>query len=463
MKRHLRPIVAIAWLLLLSLTPRCRGKTSQSQAVQVTRPNIVFVLVDDLRWDALGSTGHPFVKTPNIDRLAKEGLMFRNAFVTTPLCSPSRSSFLTGQYAHKTGVLDNTNHNELSHSLQTWPRLLQQAGYATGYVGKWHMGNDDSPRPGFDRWVSFRGQGVYGDPPLNVDGKSQQHTGYITDLLSDYAVEFVKREHQKPFALYLAHKAVHEPYTPAARHKELFSDQPIKRAPSAQDPLDGKPVLQRAIEGQVKLGPGTGPADQLVRNQLRCLTSIDEGVGRILKALEETEQLDNTIVIFTSDNGFFWGEHGVGDKRAAYEESIRIPLLIRYPKLIKAGTQREQMVLNIDIAPTLLELAGVKIPADVQGRSLVQLFGTQGNSAKGRTAFLAEYFAERHDARIPTWQTVRTPGWKFIHYNELEGMDELYDLQTDRYEMKNLISDAKHQAQLKELQAQLAQLLAETK
>src|SRR2546421_271200 len=260
-----------------------------------TRPNFLFILVDDLRFDAQGCTGHPFVKTPNIDRIAREGVTFTNAFVTTPLCSPSRASYLTGRYVRSHRVLGNGDNAALSHQLVTWPKLLHDAGYETGYAGKWHMGTDDSPRPGFDRWVSFRGQGVYNDPPLNVDGR------------------------------------------PA--------------------------VTPQAV----------GSSDELIRNQLRCLTAIDEGVGRILKTLEETGQLDNTLVVFTSDNGYFWGEHHLGDKRWAYEESLRIPMFMRYPRRIKAGSKISQMVMNVDMAPTMLDLVGVTASKEVQGRSILPL------------------------------------------------------------------------------------------
>jgi arylsulfatase A-like enzyme len=450
-----RPCLPLATLaLLLGAGPAPAAETA-------AKPNVVFILIDDLRWDALGCTGHPFVKTPNIDRLAKEGATFQNAFVTTPLCSPSRASFLTGRYVHAHGVKGNGNNNALSHQLVTFPALLQKAGYATGYFGKWHMGNDDKPRPGFDRWVSFKGQGVYVDPPLNIDGKEEKAKGYMTDLLSEYAVEFLKRDHKKPFCLYLAHKAVHGPFTPADRHKDLFADQEIKRAPSAKDTLEGKPVLQRKLENVPQPGPGTGPGDQLIRNQLRCLTSIDEGVGRILKTLEDAKQLDNTLVIFTSDNCYFWGEHGLGDKRAAYEESIRIPLVMRYPKLIKAGTKLDQMALNVDIAPTLLDLAGAAAPKDVHGRSLLPLF--KGDTKDWRKSMLTEYFAEGQYPRIPDWQSVRTERWKYIHYTSLEGMDELYDLKADPHEMKNLIKDPAAKDALKEMQAELERLLKETK
>lgn len=421
------------------------------------RPNIVFIYTDDQRWDAMSCAGHPFLKTPNFDRLAREGARFRNAFVTTPLCSPSRASFLTGRYVHAHGVTGNRDNNALSHQLVTWPRLLHDAGYETAFIGKWHMGNDDTPRPGFDRWVSFRGQGAYVDPVINVDGKSGRVTGYMTDLLTDFAVEFIRRPHTKPFVLYLAHKAVHGPFTPAERHKNLFSDQAIRRAPSAADTLEGKPVLRREATAKAQ----TGPSDETIRNQLRTLMAVDEGVGRVLGALEAAGQLDNTMVVFSSDNGYFWGEHGLGDKRAAYEESIRIPLLMRYPKLIRPGSTPDEMALNVDIGPTMLELGGAPVPKDMHGRSLVPVL--RGHAGNWRKALLAEYFAEPQFPRIPTWQAVRTGRWKYIHYTEIPDAGELYDLKSDPYEMKNLIRDPAAKRVLEALQADLQRLLNETK
>ena len=403
------------------------------------RPNFVFILVDDLRYNALGYAGHPFVKTPNIDRIAREGVVFENAFVTTPLCSPSRASFLTGRWVRSHGVLDNTDHNELSHRLITWPRLLHDAGYETCYAGKWHMGNDSSPRPGFDRWVSFKGQGVYNDPLLNIDGQESKVEGYVTDLLTGYAVEFLKKPHSKPFVVYLAHKAVHGPFSPAERHKDLFANETINRTPNAQDNWDGKPALQRDVDGHPP-AKGVGSSDDLIRNQLRCLTAIDEGVGKILKTLEETGQMDNTFIVFTSDNGYFWGEHHLGDKRWAYEESLRIPMLMRYPKLIKAGSKIHQMVMNVDMAPTMLDVVGKPALKEMQGRSILPLL--KGNAKNWRTAFLSEYFLETQYPRVPSWQAVRNERWKYVHYTALPGMDELYDLKSDPGEMKNLIFDA---------------------
>jgi N-acetylglucosamine-6-sulfatase len=427
-----------------------------------------------LRWDALGCTGHPFSKTPNVDRIAKEGALFKNFFVSIPLCSPSRGSFLTGQYAHTHGVINNGDHSALSHKLVTFPRLLHDFGYETACIGKWHMGVDDSPRPGFDRWVSFKGQGVYNDPTLNVDGKASKHTGYITDILNDYAVQFIKSEHKKPFLLYLPHKAVHGPFTPAERHKNLYAATIIEPVKSLNDPLQGKPAVTRELEespegkaakkkGKAQKQPNDNERrmpENLIRNQLRVLAAVDEGVGALFRALEESGQLDSTMIIFSSDNGFFWGEHGLSDKRWAYDESIRDPLLMRFPKLIKPGTVFAQFVLNIDIAPTLLELAGAPVPKTIQGRSLLPLLNDPATS--WRNSFLTEYFQEKGYPRTPTWQAVRTDRWKYINYADLKGMEELYDLNADPYEMKNLINDSASQPVLSKMQAGLEKLRKET-
>jgi N-acetylglucosamine-6-sulfatase len=445
------------------------GRTPAADAPGSPRPNIVFVLVDDIRWDAFGCMGHPWVKTPNIDRVAREGALFKNFFVSIPLCAPSRSSFLTGRYAHATGVTTNGNHNALSHQLVTWPRLLHDAGYETAYVGKWHMGNDDTPRPGFDRWVSFKGQGVYPNPNLNIDGQPEKVDGYVTDLLDKYAVEFVRKPHDKPFALYLAHKAVHGPFTPAERHKDLYANEPFTPSASANDTREGKPAITQnrprpgaAAKAKAKAPPaGRHPGEGVMRSQLRCLAAIDDGLGDILKALEETKQLDNTLIAFTSDNGYFWGEHGgLGDKRWAYEESIRLPLFVRYPKLIKPGTTIDALTLNIDIAPSFLELAGAAVPKDVQGKSLLPLF--RGDTSGWRKAFLTEYFQEGMYPQVPTWRAVRTDRWKYIHYPDNASWDELYDLRADPHEMKNLIHEESAQATLKELRAELDRLWKET-
>jgi N-acetylglucosamine-6-sulfatase len=468
MKHHRTASFAIALVILVS------GLAQSDQSRQL-RPNIVFILIDDLRWDELGITGHSYTKTPNIDRIAREGALFRNAFVTTPLCSPSRASFLTGQYAHTHGIIDNVDRSAASHQLITFPRLLHEAGYEAAFIGKWHMGNDDSPRPGFDRWVSFKGQGTYLDPEINEDGQPVQSSGYITDILNGYAVEFIKRPHEKPFLVYLAHKAIHpevkqnndgsiniagaELFIPAQRHKNLFAGETIPRRPNYGRTPGGKPALQRRIGDLPPLGSATATRNSVILDRQRSLMAIEDGAGEILKALKETGQLENTVILFTSDNGYFYGEHGLSfERRLAYEESIRIPLLMRYPKAIKAGTVLEDFALNIDLAPTLLELAGVAAPDGIEGRSLMPLF--QNKQAMWRKSFLIEYSSDKVFPRVLQmgYKAVRSEPWKYIHYLELEGMDELYDLKSDPYELKNVIHLPEAAKALQEMKQEMERL-----
>lgn len=405
--------------------------------------------------------------------------MFRNAFMTTPLCSPSRASFLTGQYAHTHGITDNVDRSAASHKLATFPLLLHQSGYETAFIGKWHMGNDDSPRPGFDRWVSFKGQGTYLDPDINDDGKAVKPSGYITDILNGYAVEFINRRHDKPFLIYLAHKAVHpevtqnndgsvnvadaELFIPAERHRNLYAGRTVPRRPNYNRAPEGKPALQRQIGNLPPLGANTGTRDEAILGRQRSLMAIEDGVGEIFKALKETGQLDKTVIVFASDNGYFYGEHGLSfERRLAYEESIRMPLLVRYPRVIKAGTVRNEFALNIDLAPTLLSIAGVPVPGNMQGRSLVPLLKSE--KIKWRDSFLIEYYSDRVFPRIVQmgYKAVRTGRWKYIHYLELKGMDELYDLETDPYEMKNLINQPGSEKALDEMKKEMERLLRET-
>lgn len=441
-----------------------------------TPPNYVFVLLDDLRWDELGCMGHPFARTPNVDRLAREGALFRNAFVTTPLCSPSRASILTGQYAHTHTVTDNTTRDTLSHRLMTFPRVLERAGYDNGFVGKWHMGNDDSPRPGFSYWVSFPGQGTYINPPINTDGKRQQVEGYMTDILNQRAVAFLKRKRSQPFLLYLSHKAVHpelhqaadgsvdDPnggtFIPAPRHRNLFvSDLVPHRKNYKLPPLD-KPALLRKLPGMPPLGPSTATDDETIRNRARVMAAVDEGIGQMRRVLEESGQLDRTVFVFTSDQGYFYGEHCLNyERRLAYEESIRIPLVVRYPRLIRPGTTIDEMALNIDLAPTLLELAGMPRTLPTHGASLVPSLAGRGTN--WRTSFLIEHSSDNVFPRVAHmgYVAVRTERWKYIHYRELKGMDELYDLQADPYELHNLNGDRAARQALAKLQPELERLL----
>jgi N-acetylglucosamine-6-sulfatase len=440
------------------------------------RPNIVFVITDDLRHDYLGCTGHPFARTPNIDRVAREGVTFTNFFTAVPLCSPSRACFLTGLYPHAHRIINNDKHGlaEISHTLLTFPRILRESGYETGFVGKWHMGFDDGRRPGFDHWVSFHAQGLYIDPVVNVNGDRRQLRGYMTDFLNDEAARFLNRPHPQPFCLFVAHKAVHYPYLPARRHDKLYESARYDPPQVRPEDLAGKPAMRLEMppvdvlrmEGatpepqESRRGRPETP-DAVVRDQARCLASVDEGMGQILDALQRHGQLDNTIVIFTSDNGYLMGEHGQFDqKRWAYEESIRLPFVARYPKLIKPGSRREQMALSIDVAPTLLELAGVQPYSRMHGRSLLPVL--RDGAAPLRDSLLVEHFVEKMVPTVPDWQAVRTDACKYIHYPTLKNMDELYDLKTDPHEIRNLASDAGYSEPLARMQTELSRHLRET-
>lgn len=394
-----------------------------------------------------------------MDRIASEGARFLNAFVTTPLCSPSRASFLTGQYVHKHGILDNSERGPQSHELRTFPQLLQAAGYETAFIGKWHMsGKDDSARPGFDHWISFRGQGRYVNCELNRNGNRGVSEGYITDILSQEAVDFIRTRRNKPFALCLCHKAIHGPFEPAARHRSLYSNSKIEPAPSQADDLSGKPVLAEAERNSGRAMKVASTPEDTIRNMARCLASVDEGLGLILDALRETGQLDQTFIVLAGDNGYFYGEHRLGDKRKAYEEGIRIPFLIRYPPLVAARSTPRQMVLNVDLAPTVLQVAGAPVPGTLHGRSILPLL--QSPRAPWRESILTEYFVDPGFPATPKWQSIRTLQWKYIHYPDLSGKDELYDLKSDPHEMKNLI--ARKENVVKRMQAELKRLLAAT-
>ncbi len=443
------------------------------------RPNIVVVLVDDLRWDDIAIAGHPFVETPNIDRLAREGARFLNAFASTPLCSPSRATILTGRYAHNHGIIDNTARDAASHGLPTFAIPLAASGYQTAFIGKWHMGNDDTRRPGWTRWVAMKGQGEALNPKLNLDGERREVPGYVTDVLTDYAVDFIKGAADRPFMLFLAHKSLHPNFVqrddgstatvagqqagfvPAERHRGRYATAAVPRRPNANRPPIGKPALQRPIEGLLPLGTTTGTPDADVRARLEMLLGVDESLGRLVRTLDELDKLDDTVVIFTSDHGYFYREHGLNEeRRLAYEETARIPLIVRYPKGVGAGLMPTQMVQTIDLAPTILSFAGVADTETRDGRSLVPLL--DGKTPTWRSSLLIEYYSDTVFPRILTmgYDALRTGRYKYIRYTELSGMDELYDLETDPFETDNLIGSSKATAVLPELQSELARLKA---
>ncbi len=471
--------------LLTTLLAACGGPATEPGETVDTRedrPNILFVLVDDLRWDEIGAAGHAYVRTPHIDRIAREGAMFTQAFTTTPLCSPARASLLTGLYPSAHGILDNLARNEQSHRLETFPKQLAADGYDTAFVGKWHMGNDDSPRPGFNRWVSMRGQGEAIDPVLNVDGERIPYEGYVTDLLTEHALDFVNQERDAPFLLYIAHKALHPNITQlddgssapspsgipgfiaAERHEGMYAGEFVWRRPNSGVAPTDKPALMRRIGDLPPLGPDTVTSDETIHQRQAMLMAVDESIGRLLTAIDAAGRLDQTIVVFTSDHGYWYGEHGLSaERRLAYEEALRIPLLIRYPARISPGFRPSQMALSIDLAPTLLELAGARPPAGLHGRSLVPVF--DGTATDWRQSFHVEYNSDTVFERIDRmgYRAVRTDRYKYIRYLDLEGMDELYDLAADPYELRNVIGEPQFVNVRTDMQAELERLLNATR
>jgi N-acetylglucosamine-6-sulfatase len=425
-------LALLALLFGLAGMAGCDGRVEQARD---RRPNVIFILADDHRHDFLGSAGHPWLRTPHLDRLAAEGVRFSEAFVTTSLCSPSRASFLTGQYAHRHGVVENED-EDLDPTTPTFPQLLQAAGYRTAFVGKWHMARWARPRPGFDRWVAFSRQGDYHRNTLNVDGAWVLAEGYVTDVLTRYALDFVAASTDAPFLLCLAHKAVHQPFEPAPRHRGLYRDVAVPP-------------------------PGSAPDEQhaaAVGDYARTLAAVDESVGRIIAALEERGILDETVIVYAGDNGYLLGEHeGLWDKRVAYDTSIRVPLLVRYPPAFAAATVCSSLALNLDVAPTLLRLAGAAVPPVMQGLDLVPL-------ARGETereAFLYEYVASTGE--VPTIVAVRTPRHKLVTYPEDPARrDELYDLARDPDERRNRLDDPRYAEVLAQLRGRLATLESET-
>lgn len=429
---------------------------------EARKPDVLFVLLDDLRWDALGYMDHPYVKTPHIDRLRAQGAMMANAFVTTSICCPSRATFLTGTLANRHGVIDNESSEYNPEVTPPLTKYLQQAGYRTAMIGKWHMGNNGAPRPYFDYWLSFKGQGVYHDPLFNINGQRIQQKGYTTDLLTDYAIDFIKQQPKdRPYFVMLSHKAVHEPFMPAPRHKEAFgAGAKVTQPPSYAEDFADKPAWHRrqasrearwhyrTREIEAEKLPAAVPAEpwkdyNKYVDQLRCLAAVDDGIGRILDLLRERGTLDDTIIVFTSDNGYFHMEHRRWDKRLAYEESLRIPMLVVYPGRIPAGATVTQLVTNADFAPTILAYAGLPVPAQMQGASMKPLF--EEKQPAWRNAVFYEYWKDLVHA-IPTMTALRTDRHKLITYPEIEDLDELYDLEQDPHEMRNLAVDPAHAA-----------------
>jgi len=424
--------------------------------------NIIFILADDHRYDFMGFTNAvPGLKTPGMDRLAKEGAYLKNAFVTTSLCSPSRASILTGQYAHTHTVVDNSA--PLPADLRFFPQYLQKKGYKTAFMGKWHMGNTgDAPQPGFDEWISFQGQGEYYGNTINVNGKKEKLSdyNYITDELTARAINWMSSVKDKPFCMYLSHKGVHAEFKPAKRHEGIYKDLPINCPPSmyltATDSSKKygiinepkTPVNYKDIPGWVRaqryswhgvdhMYDGQIPFDQFYHLYLETLMAVDESIQQVIDWVNQNGLASNTMIVYMGDNGFLFGEHGLIDKRNAYEESMRVPLLVWAPGMIKAGAVIPQMVLNIDLAPVFLEVAGIAKPVQMQGESFLPLL--KGETIAWRDKVFYEYYWEQAFPQTPTTFAVRSDKYKYISYNGIWDINELYDLEKDPYEMNNLI------------------------
>lgn len=466
MRRSLKSILGL-WTFLASAQ------------VLAAAPNVVFILTDDQRADAVGFHENSLlgIQTPHIDRLAAEGARFDNMFVTTSLCSPSRASFLSGTYTHTHGVYD--NFTDYPHQLKSFPLLLQKEGYETAYVGKWHMGEgDDSARPGFDYWVTHKGQGKYYDTRFNVNGDRKTVAGYYTDRVTDMALDWLtQRTSGKPFALVLGHKAPHGPFVPEPRYATLYDDIRYPY-PQSSFQLDDKPawIKDRLPTWHGIYGPlygfrenypdmsDTAVADfeRFVRSYVATINSVDDSVGRVYAALERAGELDNTIFIFASDNGFLFGEHGMIDKRTMHEASIRVPLVVRYPAAIKPGTVVKEQVLSLDLAPSVMELTVDGDMENIQGRSWAGL--VTGQSKDWREAWLYEYNYEIQFPYTPNVRGIRKGDWKYVAYPHGDGgplrhMEELYNMALDPSERHNLANEASSAAKISEMRLALAELL----
>ena len=439
-------------------------------AAPAKRRNVIFILSDDHRYDAMGFLkAQPWLRTPQMDRMASEGVHFKNAFVTTALCSPSRASVLTGVYAHRHRIVD--NNTPIPAGTTFFPTYLQKAGYKTGFFGKWHMGAEtDVPKPGFDQWVSFRGQGTYLPSPngLNVNGKKVQQKGYITDELTDYAVEWMRALPKgQPYFLYLSHKAVHAEFQPAKRHEGMYKDTKFVYPPTMA--ADGEMAQNRPtwVKNQRNSWHGvdypyhsTLDIADYYKRYAETLMAVDESIGRVFDALKERGELDSTLVIYMGDNGFAFGEHGLIDKRTAYEESMRVPLLARCPELFGGGKTVKEVVAGIDILPTVLAAAGAAGPKGLDGMSWLPL--VQGQAAPWRKELLYEYYWERNFPQTPTMHALRGERYKFIRYQGIWDTDELYDMQEDPLESRNLIADPRLADVVKQMRERLFDVLEKT-
>jgi len=461
---------ALKTLTGLGMTSLLGGSTESTTLRSIDqRPrNVVFVFSDDHRYDFIGSLDEPgtpvFLETPNLNRIAQQGAYFSNAFVNTSLCGPSRATVLTGQYAHNHRVLNNTK--PIPTVDETFPEQLQTQGYETAFIGKWHLFQSDSahPQPGFDHWVSFKGQGHYFGQKFNVNGKHVHREGYITDLLTEYALDWLrKRDSDRPFFLFLSHKALHAPWRPAPRHKGRYVDAPIDPPKTIDETKRSSHTKPQWVEAQrtEPFGVANRDFEKLYRKYCETLLALDESVGALMDHLDESGLADSSLLLYTSDNGFLLGEHGLLDKRVAYEPSIRIPLLAYAPSLIEPKTEVTQLVSNIDFAPTMLGVAD-QTPSDaMDGRSFLPLL-TDEESDQWRDALLYEYFWSPKFPHPPGQFALRTKSAKYALSYGRPDKNEFYDLERDPLERYNRITDEVYQQRVSRLKKRLFDRLQAT-
>ena len=462
------------------------------------RPNILFIMSDDHAYQAISAYGSNRNKTPHIDRLAKEGMRFDRAFVTNSICGPSRAVILTGKYSHLNGFPDNAGDAWFNGKQQTAPKLLQAAGYNTAVIGKWHLNSDPT---GFDFWHILIGQGPYYNPRMKTGDGFVNHQGYTTEIITDVALDWLKnkRDKSKPFLLMYQHKAPHRNWQPGPKYLDHYKDIELPEPETLFDDYSGR--AKPAAENQMSIAnhltpndlklerqPGLTPEQQaafdkaygeanenlkaarytregmtkwnyqrFAKDYLRCVDAVDDNVGRVLDYLDESGLAANTVVIYTSDQGWYLGEHGWYDKRWMYEESFRTPLLIRWPGKTKAGSASDKMVMNLDLAETFLDIAGLPIPADMQGRSIVPIL--QGNAPSDwRTSVYYHYYEFPQPHYVHPHRGVRTERYKLIHFYTIDAW-ELFDLEKDPREMKSVYADAAYAPVVADMKKELTRLM----
>ncbi|MEW6359288.1 MAG: sulfatase [Planctomycetota bacterium] len=475
-REFLRDLMAVGTGGVAAGIAAARLALGQDQA-KGNRPNILFIMSDDHAAHAISCYGSKVNKTPNLDRIASEGMRFDNCFCTNSICAPSRAVILTGKYSHLNGVINNAV--PFDGSQQTFPKVMQQSGYTTAIVGKWHLKTDPT---GFDYWNILPGQGAYRNPEMIETGEKKKHEGYVTDIITDQALDWLnnKRDKTKPFCLMLHHKAPHRNWQPDEKHEQLFANVNIPEPETFNDDYANRASAAREAamridkdltRSDVKQDPPPGLSEsdlkkwkyqRYMRDYLACVASVDDNVGRVLDYLNEAGLTRDTIVVYTSDQGFYLGDHNWFDKRFMYEESLRMPFLIRYPREIKAGTVNGDMLLNVDFAPTFLDYASAAIPEDMQGRSARPLFQVN-TPADWRTSMYYHYYEYPGGHTVKRHYGVRTKRYKLIHYyNDIDEW-ELFDLEKDPHELKSVYSDPAYAEVVRELKTELARLQKEVK